>query len=121
VGSLLKEVGVSIDLVGRLATVTVVLLLAVYAGVIISCFKLRGRDESAETFKANSVLLGVGLVGNLVLLGYVVYTDPSSLWWCAALIGLGGVLYVIESIFGSRTRPPGTQQGDPSISSGEGA
>ena len=44
---------------------TVVLLLVVYARVIISCFKLRGQDESDQTFRANSALLVVGLVGNL--------------------------------------------------------
>ncbi|GAA1478412.1 APC family permease [Nocardioides aestuarii] len=102
VGSLLNGIGLKIDIVERLAAVTVVLLLAVYAGVIVSCFKLRGSDESDETFKANSVLLGIGLLGNLVLLGYVIYTDPGSLWWCLGLIGLGGVLYVVESLFGSK-------------------
>jgi amino acid transporter len=120
-GDVLNRLGFNIDVVGRLAAVTVVLLLAVYAGVIISCFKLRGRDESDQTFKANSALLVAGLVGNLVLLGYVIYTDPASLWWCAALLGLGGVLYVLESLFGSRTRPPGAEKGDPTVNTSEGA
>jgi amino acid transporter len=109
VGDLLNRAGLKIDIVSRLASVTVVLLLVVYAGVIISCFKLRGQDESDKTFKANSALLVLGLIGNLVLLYYVISTDPSSLLWCAALIGLGGVLYVLEKIFGSKgtgTRTP---------------
>jgi amino acid transporter len=101
VGDLLNRAGLKIDIVNRLASVTVVLLLVVYAGVIISCFKLRGQDESDQTFKAPSALLVLGLVGNLVLLYYVISTDPASLIWCAGLIALGGVLYVLEKIFGS--------------------
>ena len=46
-----------IDIVERLAAVTVVLLLVVYAGVIISCLKLRGQGETDETFRATTALL----------------------------------------------------------------
>ena len=118
-GDMLNRAGLNIDVVERLAAVTVVLLLVVYAGVIISCFKLRGRDESDETFRANSGLLVFGLVGNLVLLYYVISTDPGSLIWCAALIAIGGVLFVAEQIFGS----PSTRgrRGDQSHQSSEGA
>ena len=84
---------------------TVVLLLAVYAGVIISCFKLRGEGETDETFRAPTALLAIGLVGNLVLLYYVIDTDPTSLLWCAGLVGMGMLLYVIEYFFGYRNRP----------------
>ncbi|MBC2933702.1 APC family permease [Nocardioides sp. zg-1228] len=101
-GDVLGRIGLDVDIVSRLASVTVALLLAVYAGVIVSCFKLRGQDESDDTFRAPSVLLVLGLIGNIVLLGYVVVTDPSSLIWCAALVGLGGILYVVEKVFGSR-------------------
>ncbi len=96
-GDVLNRAGLNIDIVERLAAVTVVLLLVVYAGVIISCFKLRGQDESDQTFRANSALLVVGLVGNLVLLYYVISTDPASLLWCAALIAIGGVLFVARA------------------------
>ena len=41
--TLVTEAGGGIDLVGRLATVTVVLLLAIYAIVIVACLKLRGQ------------------------------------------------------------------------------
>lgn len=116
-GDLLNRAGLNIDVVSRLAAVTVVLLLVVYAGVIISCFKLRGRDETDQTFRANSLLLVLGLVGNLALLYYVISTDPTSLLWCAALIAVGGVLFVLEQIFGTRTRPPGVERGDPAIDS----
>ncbi len=103
VGDLLQRIGFDIDIVERLAAVTVALLLAVYAGVIVSCFKLRGSDETDDTFRAPTVLLALGLVGNVVLLVYVIATDPTSLIWCAGLVGLGGLLYVAEAMFGSRS------------------
>lgn len=112
---LLNRIGVKVDIVARLASVTVALLLVVYAGVIISCLKTRGRDESDQTFRAPTALLVIGLVGNVVLLGYVIYTDPTSLIWCGALIGLGGVLYLIEQLFGRRDRPAGAERGDPAL------
>ena len=120
IGSLLNEAGFNIDIVERLAAVTVVLLLAVYAGVIISCFKLRGEGETDETFRAPTVLLAIGLVGNLVLLYYVIYTDPTSLLWCAGLVGMGMLLYVIEYLFGYRNRPATAERGDPESIDGKG-
>jgi hypothetical protein len=48
-----------------------------------------------------------------VLLGYVVYDDPGSLYWCAGLVALGVVLFLIEYLFGKRTRPEGVERGDP--------
>jgi hypothetical protein len=92
----------------------------VYAGVIIACFKLRGEGETDKTFRAPSVLLAIGLVGNLVLLYYVIYTDPTSLLWCAGLIGLGVLLYVVEYFFGHRDRPAGAKRGDPGHGDEEG-
>jgi len=100
-------------LIDRLATVTVVFLLFIYALVIVSCLKLRGHDEAEGTYRANTPLLLIGLLGNLVLLGYVVYDDPGSLYWCAGLVALGVLLFVVEYLFGTRTRPPGAERGDP--------
>ena len=120
IGSLLNEAGFEVDIVERLAAVTVVLLLVVYAGVIISCFKLRGQGETEKTFRAPTVLLVVGLVGNLVLLYYVISTDPTSLLWCAGLVGLGMLLYVIEYFFGYRNRPATAERGDPESIDGKG-
>ena len=120
IGSLLNEAGFKVDIVERLAAVTVVLLLVVYAGVIISCFKLRGEGETEETFRAPSVLLALGLVGNLVLLYYVISTDPSSLLWCAGLVGLGAMLYVVEYFFGTKKRPAIAERGDPESIEGKG-
>jgi amino acid transporter len=116
-GTILLEAGGNLDLVNRLALVTVVLLLAIYALVIVTCLKLRGRDEDENTYRANTPLLILGLVGNLAILGFSIYDDPSSLIWCAALIGVGVVLFLIEYAAGSRNRPPGSRRGDPEVAS----
>ncbi len=113
IGTLLTEAGAGLDLVARLAAVTVIFLLFIYALVIVACLKLGGQDEDERTFRANRPLLMVGLVGNLAILAWSVQDDPSSLLWCAGLVGLGLVLYVVEKLFGSRTRPSGTAPGDP--------
>jgi amino acid transporter len=115
------EAGEPVTLIDRLATVTVVFLLFIYALVIVSCLKLRGHDESEGTYRANTLLLVLGLVGNLVLLGYVVYDDPSSLYWCGGLVALGVVLFLVEYLFGKRTRPPGAGRGDPEAATGTDA
>ena len=46
IGTLLNNAGFGIDIVARLATVTVVLLLFIYAMVIVAALKLRGQDET---------------------------------------------------------------------------
>jgi amino acid transporter len=100
-------------LVGRLATVTVVFLLFIYALVIVACLKLRGQDEDEKTFRANTPLLFVGLVGNLAILGFSIYDDYTSLYWCGGLLAVGLVLYVAEQLFGSpsRRRAANTSEG----------
>jgi amino acid transporter len=107
------QAGGGIDLVNTLALVTVVFLLAIYALVIVTCLKLRGRDEDERTFRANTPLLVIGLLGNLAILGFSIYDDPSSLIWCAGLLAVGVVLFLIERAFGSRNRPQGARRGDP--------
>ena len=106
-GTLVLEAGGKLDLVNRLALVTVVFLLAIYALVIVTCLKLRGRDEDERAFRASTPLLVLGLVGNLAILYYVIYDDPKSLLWCAALLAVGGVLYVAEKLFGNKSRSAG--------------
>ncbi len=118
VGELLNRAGLKIDIVERLAAVTVVLLLVVYAGVIISCLKLRGTGETDDTFRAPTALLYVGLVGNVMLLYYVISTDPASLVWCAGLVAVGLVLFVMEAVFGKRDRPAGTSRGGQTLDEG---
>ena len=85
--------------------------------MIVSCLKLRGRDEDERTFRANTPLLIVGLIGNLAILGFSIYDDPSSLIWCAGLIAVGVVLFLIEYAAGSRNRPQGAGRGDPEAAS----
>jgi amino acid transporter len=91
-------------LVSRLATVTVVFLLFIYALVIVACLKLRGQDEDERTFRANTPLLFVGLLGNLAILGFSIYDDYTSLYWCGGLLAVGLALYVVEQLFGSPSR-----------------
>ena len=95
-GWALGKAGVSVDVVARLATVTVVFLLFIYALVIVSALALRGHDETEHTYRAPTALLALGVLGNVVLLGYVVYDDPFSLVWCGALLAIGGALFAIE-------------------------
>jgi amino acid transporter len=101
--------------VERLALVTVVFLLFIYALVIVSCLKLRGHDEDERAFRANTPLLVVGLLGNLAILGWSIYDDPTSLYWCAGLLGVGVALFLLEYLFGKRSRPPGAERGDPAV------
>ena len=102
------------SLIERLSLVTVLFLLFIYALVIVSCLKLRGQDEDERAFRASTPLLLVGLVGNLAILGWSIYDDPTSLIWCAGLIAVGVVLFLVEYAFGSRNRPADAQRGDPS-------
>ena len=101
-GWALNQAGVGVDVVARLATVTVVFLLFIYALVIVSALALRGEDETQHTYRAPTVLLVLGVVGNIVLLGYVVYDDPFSLVWCGALLAIGGVLFAAQYLSTSR-------------------
>ena len=93
------------------AWVTVVLLLFIYALVIAAAIYIGDRDSSEETFRAPRWLLVVGLVGNLVLLVYVIVDDPTSVIWCLGLIAVGAVLFVAEQLFGRRDRSPGAEPG----------
>ncbi|WP_183093514.1 APC family permease [Nocardioides stalactiti] len=102
VGTIVVELGGGLDLISRLATVTVVLLLFIYGLVIAAAMRLTGRDESDQTFHAPRWLLSVGLVGNVVLLGYVVIDDPTSVIWCAGLVAVGMVLFVVEHFLNRR-------------------
>jgi amino acid transporter len=105
IGALLNKAGVGVDVVERLALVTVVLTLAIYIMVILACLKLSGQDNHDEAYHASRPLLYVGILGNIVLLIYVVVDDPMSLLWCAGLLAVGGVLFALEHFFGSRERP----------------
>ena len=114
IGAALRLGGSEIDIVDRLATITVVFLLFIYALVIVACLKLRGKDEGPNTYKANTPLLIIGIVGNLAVLIYTVGDDPTSLLWVAGLLAVGLVLFLLEYFFGKeQLRPPGVERGDP--------
>ena len=103
-----------LDIVDRLATITVVFLLFIYALVIVACLKLRGKDEGPHVYKANTPLLIVGILGNLTVLAYTLIDDPAALYWVAGLLAVGLVLYLLERFFGKKQlRPPGVERGDP--------
>ena len=103
-----------LDVVDRLATITVVFLLFIYALVIVACLKLRGKDETADTYRANTPLLFVGILGNLAVLAYTLIDDPGALFWVAGLLAVGLVLYLLEKFFGHKgTTPPGAERDDP--------
>ena len=93
-----------LDIVDRLATITVVFLLFIYALVIVACLKLRGSDETDETYRANTPLLILGILGNLAVLVYTLIDDPDSLFWVAGLLAVGLVLYLFQKFFGGKTK-----------------
>ncbi|MET4580536.1 APA family basic amino acid/polyamine antiporter [Conyzicola nivalis] len=105
-----------LDIVDRLATITVVFLLFIYALVIVACLKLRGTDETADTYRANTPLLIAGIVGNLAVLTYTLIDDPDALFWVAGLLAVGLVLYLVQNFFGKKkqlaTNPPSSSKED---------
>ncbi|TKI64171.1 APC family permease [Nocardioides jishulii] len=96
IGTLVVQGGGGINLIERLATVTVVLLLFIYCLVILATLKLTDSDVSDRTFRAPRWLLVPGLLANGLVLVYVVVNDPTSLLWCLGLLAVGGALLVVE-------------------------
>lgn len=107
IGAGIQLGGSDLDIVDRLATITVVFLLFIYALVIVACLVLRGKDETPDTYRANTVLLVLGIAGNLVVLLYTVIDDPASLLWVAGLLAVGLVLFLAQRL-SSGGRTPGT-------------
>ncbi|MPQ99547.1 amino acid permease [Modestobacter sp. I12A-02628] len=106
IGALIQLGGSDLDIVDRLATITVVFLLFIYALVIVACLKLRGTGETPDTYRANTALLYLGILGNLLVLGYTVVDDPGSLLWVAGLLAVGLVLFLVQRFNGgARDRP----------------
>jgi len=91
-----------LDIVDRLATITVVFLLFIYALVIVACLKLRGKDETDDTYRANTPLLIIGIIGNLAVLVYTLIDDPDALFWVAGLLAVGLILYLVQNFFGKK-------------------
>jgi basic amino acid/polyamine antiporter, APA family len=96
--------------VERLATVTVVFLIFIYALVCLAALRLRREKVEHRHFTAPTVLLVVGIVANTTLLGYTVYTDPGALTYCGALLAIGLVLYLVNNRVANRSaRPTGAE------------
>jgi APA family basic amino acid/polyamine antiporter len=95
-----------LDIVDRLATITVVFLLFIYALVIVACLKLRGKDEGPDTYRANTPLLIVGILGNLAVLVYTLIDDPDALFWVAGLLAVGLVLFLLQNFSGKKHGHP---------------
>jgi amino acid transporter len=115
VGWAIAQVDSGVDIVTTLADVTVLLLLVVYSMVIAATFRLRGHDERDGVYRAPTVLLVLGLVGNVAVAAYMVVDDWTSLLWCGGLVGIGFVLFAVEYAFGSQDRPSGTRRGDSAL------
>ena len=80
------------------------------------------RPPPPATAAPTPPLRYAGLVGNAVLLGYVVIDDPRSLYWVFGLLAVGVMLFLIEYAFGkNRNRPPGAGRGNPEALSGRPA
>ncbi|MBW0116901.1 APC family permease [Pseudonocardia abyssalis] len=105
IGAVIQLTGSDLDIVDRLATITVVFLLFIYALVIVACLRLRGQDETPHTYRANTPLLVLGIVGNLAVLVYTVVDDPGSLLWVAGLLAVGLVLFLVQRYSGGRRTP----------------
>lgn len=120
IGAVLNGVGVDVDVVARLATVTVVFILFIYFLVIVATLKLRGQDETEDTFRAATPLLYLGLLGNLVVFVYVIWDDPASLLWVGGLLALGGALYAAQRVGATKGPKAGAVEAPPAGTS-EGA
>jgi amino acid transporter len=113
IGALIQLGGSDLDVVDRLATITVVFLLFIYALVIVACLRLRGSDETSDTYRANTPLLVLGIIGNLVVLVYTLYDDPGALLWVAGLLALGLVLFLVQYSAKKRAQPAPDERGHP--------
>lgn len=116
VSGLLNRVGFDVDVVARLATVTVVFTLFIYALVIVAALKLRGQDETSETFRAPTWLLYLGILGNTIVFVYVIWDDPSSLLWVGGLLAVGLALYVIEIMAQRKSGGTASESEAPAVS-----
>ncbi|MGH3331531.1 MAG: APC family permease, partial [Nocardioidaceae bacterium] len=91
--------------VERLAGVTVLFLIAVYALVCVSALVLRKEKVEHEHFRAPTVLLWAGLLTNAGLLVNTAITDPGALGYCGIMLAIGLVLYFVNKAVTDRTAP----------------
>ncbi len=107
--------------VSTLANATVQFLLAVFTVVCVCGLVLRRDGVDHDHYQAPTALLGLGVVVNLALFGYVVVTDlrdlaqgdlellESSTVVCGILLAVGLVLYVVNNLTRAKLDevPPG--------------
>lgn len=91
--------------VDRLATVTVLFLIVVYAMVCLAALKLRATKIEHDHYTAPTALLVLGVIANLAILIYTIVDDPSSLLWCGGILAIGVALYFINNAF-MKNAPP---------------
>jgi amino acid transporter len=110
--------------VSTLANATVQFLLAVFTVVCVCGLVLRRDDVGHEHYRAPKALLGLGVVVNLALFGYVVVTDlrdlaqgdlevlESSTVVCGILLAVGLVLYIVNNLTRRKldAAPPGVSR-----------
>ena len=89
--------------VERLAAVTVLFLIAVYALVCVSALKLRKDTVDHDHYRAPTWTLYAGLVTNLGLLVNTVLDDPGAVGYAAIMVAVGLVLYVVNNLVTSKT------------------
>jgi amino acid transporter len=91
--------------VERLASVTVLFLIAVYALVCVCALKLRKERVDHEHYRAPTAVLYAGLVANLGLLVNTVLTDPGALVTCGIMLAIGLALYLVNHVAVKREEP----------------
>jgi APA family basic amino acid/polyamine antiporter len=82
--------------VDRLATVTVLFLIVVYAMVCLAAIKLRSARVEHDHYRAPLAILVMGVLANAGILIHTVVDDPSSVLWCAAILAVGVVMYFLN-------------------------
>jgi APA family basic amino acid/polyamine antiporter len=83
--------------VERLAAVTVLFLIAVYAMVCVSALKLRKDKVDHDHYRAPTFILWAGLVANIGLLVNTVIDDPGSVGYSGIMLAVGLGLYLINN------------------------
>lgn len=91
--------------VDRLATVTVLFLILVYAMVCLAALKLRKSPVDHDHYTAPTVLLVLGAVANVGILIYTIVDDPGSLVWCGGILLIGVALYFLNNAVMKNARP----------------
>lgn len=91
--------------VNNLATVTVLFLIGVYGMVCLAALILRKDRVDHDHYQAPTALLYVGVLANVLLLGYTAVTEPEALIYCGVMLAIGGALYIVNNFFTRDAQP----------------